>query len=184
MRFALNIRPAYRRAVVAVSILVSFLMFFYGAEKASAVWCYPEPSGTPYEATFCPEGANEGPPPGTGSPGGPCDSSSLFGLPTWYKYLETETVSNDLTGGNTCDVRLQGIGDVWLVVAAVIEILLRVAALIAVGFIIYGGVLYIISQSQPDKTKQALKTVINALIGLVISVAAAALVSFLAGSFN
>jgi hypothetical protein len=113
-----------------------------------------------------------------------CSQSSFFGLPTWYKYLETEKVQDNLTGGFTCNVKIEGIGDVWLVVAAIIDIMLRLAALLAVGFIIYGGVLYILSQSQPEKTKQALMTVINAVIGLVIAIIATGVITFVAGSFN
>lgn len=114
----------------------------------------------------------------------PCDTSTFFGLPAWYKYLNTEVAVDPLLGGETCDVELRGIEGVWLVVAAVIEIMLRVAAMVAVVFIIYGGVTYILSQSQPDKVSQALKTTINAVIGLIIAIAATALVSFIAGSFK
>lgn len=114
----------------------------------------------------------------------PCEPSVFFGLPAWYKYLETEKVPDPLTGGETCNVEMRGIEGTWLIIAAVIEIMLRLAAMVAVGFIIYGGVTYILSQSQPDKVKQALKTTINAVVGLVIAIIAAALVSFIAGSFK
>ena len=65
-----------------------------------------------------------------------------------------------------------------------IDLLLRLSALIAVGFIVFGGVTYTISQGQPDKTKEALRTIINALVGLAIAVVATAFVSFVAGRFN
>lgn len=114
-----------------------------------------------------------------------CGSSgTFFGLPQWHKYLQNkEQVNDPLTGGTSCNIKINGLNDIWLVGAAILEILLRVAALVAVGFIIYAGVLYIISQSQPDKVSMALKTAINAVIGLTISIAAAALVSFIAGRF-
>lgn len=115
--------------------------------------------------------------------GDKCASSSFLGLPTWYKYLDTEVTEDDVTGGRTCNVKFGGLNEVWFVAAAVLEILLRVAALISVIMIITAGVLYILSQSSPDKTQQALKTAINALVGLVISIAAAALVSFIASRF-
>lgn len=115
---------------------------------------------------------------------GPCDSTTFFGLPAWYKYLETEKIKDESAGGESCDIKIGGLSDTWLVVAAIIDILLRLAALIAVGFIIYGGVLYILSQSQPDKTKQAQATVINAVIGLIIAIIATAAVTFFAGKFK
>ncbi len=114
-----------------------------------------------------------------------CRSDKNFlSMPTWYKYLKSDQYTDPVDGQQSCHPKLEGISDVWKVVAAVIEILLRVASLIAIGFIVYGGILYTISQSSPDKTKQALKTIINALVGLVITIIATAVVSFIAGSFK
>lgn len=115
-----------------------------------------------------------------------CDDSAdndFLGFPKWYKYLGQQPVTDAVSGATICNAKLNGIQDVWLVVAAVIELLLRISALIAIGFIIYGGVSYVISQGVPDKTKKAQATIINALIGLVISIIATASVSFFAGRF-
>lgn len=124
---------------------------------------------------------------GSGSGGGittqqGCDGSGSFlGFPTWHRYLQHEQFNDPLISGVTsCNPVINSASDIWLIVAAVIEILLRVAALISVGFIVYGGALYIISQSQPDKVSQALKTTINAVIGLIIAISASAVVSFVA----
>jgi hypothetical protein len=114
----------------------------------------------------------------------PCQpGGSLLGLPTWYKYLDGQRVMDDSTGIEICQPVFDGANDIWKVVAAVLEVLLRVGSLIAIGFVVYGGVTYILSQGAPDKTKQALQTIINALVGLVISIIAAALVGFIAGRF-
>lgn len=114
----------------------------------------------------------------------PCQpGGSFLGLPTWYKYLEGQQVEDDATGASNCQPMLQGANDIWKVVAAVLEMLLRVASLVAIGFVVYGGVTYIISQGSPDKTKEALKTIISALVGLLISIIAAAVVGFIAGRF-
>lgn len=112
-----------------------------------------------------------------------CNQGSFFGLPVWYKYLDRQTRTDELTGAQVCDFTINGLSDIWLVVAAVIEILLRVSAMIAIGVIIYGGISYVISQGAPDKTKKATQTVLNAIIGLVLSVTAAAVVSYIAGQF-
>lgn len=101
--------------------------------------------------------------------------SSFLGFPTWYEYIKAP---------GTCTPQITALSDVWLIVAAVIEILLRIAALAAVGFVIYGGVQYLTSQGEPDKTSKALSTILNAVIGLAISVLAAILISFIAGSIN
>ena len=126
---------------------------------------------------------------------GPCTlkaSYGFLGFPTWYKYLDGARVSADSAGdtipvassNDTCEPQLNSITDTWRVVAAVIEMLIHISTLVAIGFIVYGGVTYTISQGQPDKTKQALRTIINALVGLVIAIVATALISFIAGSFK
>ena len=98
-------------------------------------------------------------------------------LPTWYEFLP----KNTSTG--TCQPALNSLSDIWLIVAAVVEILLRVAALVAIIFVIVGGVMDTTSQGSPDQTAKARTTIINALIGLLISVSASLLVGFLAASF-
>lgn len=113
-----------------------------------------------------------------------CDKgSAFFGFPKWYKYLEAVEFTDPVTNRVQCQPTIKGINEIWLIVAAVVEILLRVGALLAIGFIVYGGVTYVLSQGQPDKTKQSLKTIIDALVGLAISIIATALVTFVAGRF-
>lgn len=107
----------------------------------------------------------------------------FFGFPTWYKYLDGQIEHNDATDSDTCQPLLGSLNSVWAIVAAVIEILLRIAMLVAIGFVVFGGVSYVLSQGQPDKTKQALQTIINAIVGLVIGIVATALVNFIAGGF-
>lgn len=100
----------------------------------------------------------------------------LFGIPTWYKYLS----GVEETGGK-CAVSFNFPGDIMLIAAAIIEILLRIAALVAVGFVLYGGVQYIMSQGEPDRLTAARSTIINALIGLAIAVVSIAVVVYVAG---
>jgi hypothetical protein len=100
----------------------------------------------------------------------------FLGFPHWYKYLGG---IKDVNG--VCTPHLNGINDVWLVVAALIEILLRIAAILAFVMVIWGGVSYVTSQGEPDKTGQAKSTIVNALIGLAIAVMAASIVAFIAG---
>jgi hypothetical protein len=85
-----------------------------------------------------------------------CDANGFFGFPTWYKYLQHETLPGQETpfGSQTvCDVHFNSLSDIGPVLAAVIEILLRISALVAVGYVIYGGIKYITSQGEPDKLK-------------------------------
>ncbi len=101
--------------------------------------------------------------------------TTFLGLPKWYAYLPLNS---------DCSPKLTTLSDIWLIVAAITEILLRLAALVAVIMVVVGGVRYIVSQGDPNATKQALGTIINALIGLLLSVAAATIVAFIAGRFS
>lgn len=113
-----------------------------------------------------------------------CDGGGFFGLPKWYKYLSGQHYVDQVTQKPQCIPQLDGINSIWHIVAAVIELLIRLAALVAITFVVYGGITYTISQGNPDKTKQSLKTIINALIGLTITIIATAVVSYIAGRFS
>ncbi len=117
-----------------------------------------------------------------------CGGGNLLGFPSWYKYLPgTTEMAKDGSGvdiGTVCTPKIQSINDVWLIVAAVVEILLRVAALAAIALIVWGGIQFVMSQGEPDKAAKARSTVINAIVGLVIAVTATVLVSFVAGQFK
>lgn len=109
-----------------------------------------------------------------------CTPPTFFGLKPWYQYLETNRdceVINfkvlEQTGG------AGGRSDIMLIALAMVDNLLRIAGLVAIGFIIYGGILYITSQGSPEGTGKALSTIKNALIGLAISIIAIAIVTYL-----
>lgn len=113
--------------------------------------------------------------------GGPCKppgTSSFLGLPYWYSYLPGtwQSVGSKLV----CNPSLTHLSDIWLVVAAVIEILLRLAGIIAFVMIIIGGIRFIVSQGNPQQTKAARESMINAAIGLLIVTTAAFIVTFIA----
>ena len=57
-----------------------------------------------------------------------CSESTFLGMPTWHTYLDGDVVPDQLTGAEACNVQINGVGDTWLIVAAIIEIMLRVAA--------------------------------------------------------
>ena len=59
-----------------------------------------------------------------------------------------------------------------------------VAGLVAVAFIIYGGIKYVISQGDPGKTRSATQTIIYAVVGLIVVLMAAAITSLVTGSVS
>ncbi len=112
-----------------------------------------------------------------GKTGAECRGSggNVLDFPAWYEYLEL---------GDTCIPAINNINDIWLILAALIEILTRLGALFAVGFIIWGSIKMVTSQGSPDGIKAARDTITNAIIGLIVAIMATLVVSFIAGQFN
>lgn len=106
-----------------------------------------------------------------------CDPTggNFFALPHWYEYLSGQT--DALTG--KCTPIFNFPQDIWAVLLAFIDILLRVGGLLAVGYVVYGGFQYITSQGEPDRTASAKSTILNAVIGLAIVIIAITAVGFI-----
>jgi hypothetical protein len=102
-------------------------------------------------------------------------SGSFFDFPTWYKYLPA-TCTN--TGIQLTD-SFSLFDAIPLIALAILDILLRVAGMVAIFYVIYGGVLYVVSQGEPDKVATAKGTIINALAGMLIATFAIAIVAFI-----
>jgi len=128
---------------------------------------------------------------GTGSLASRC-SKPFLGLKPWFAYLPAEAFADGPGGGKTCDVtNFKLLGDdagtkshLLPVVLALADTLVRIAGLVAVGFVIAGGILLTTSQGEPEKTKRGRESIINALVGLVIAIVAAAVVSYVGGRLS
>jgi uncharacterized membrane protein len=108
-------------------------------------------------------------------------TGDFLGFPAWYKYLKLEPVAGKCTP--MVDTS-QGFKGYIPILVAVVEILLRLAGLIAVGFVVRGAFKYILSQGNPEDIKVARQIIINAVIGVVISIIASAIVSFFGKSLT
>jgi hypothetical protein len=93
----------------------------------------------------------------------------FLGFPAWNRGLP-----KDMKGQSPAKL-------VWTVALNVIDMALRVAAIIAIGFIIYGGFRYLTSRGNPDKASAGQDTILKAVIGLVICILASVVVSFAVG---
>lgn len=107
---------------------------------------------------------------------------SFLTFPTWYRGLDEKK-------GADCEIKsptaVGGIRPfIITIIANVIEIALQLVAYISVGFIIYGGYLYMIGTGTADKMVSARKTILNAIIGLVISFFSIAIVNLVAGNIK
>jgi hypothetical protein len=106
-----------------------------------------------------------------------CGDSTFLGIPAWHAGLD----KTEDPGGNSCTVVLTDVDNIWQIVLNIADILLRLSIYFAVGFIIYGGVLFVLSQGSPDKIAAAKTTILNAVIGLVLAVTATAIVGYVGG---
>jgi len=103
-------------------------------------------------------------------------NDSILGIPSWHAKLEKSPFPE-------CAPQLDDLDNIWLIVLGIADILIRLSIYFAIGFIIYGGVQFVISQGVPDKVAAAKKTILNAVIGLALAVTATAIVSYAAGLF-
>jgi hypothetical protein len=121
-------------------------------------------------------------------------NATFFGLPVWYKYLAA-TPESSTDGGSGCDFSSIfetqtptgtkfSFENIVLVGLAILDMLLILAGIVAIVFVIFGGIQYMLSQGEPERTKGAQSTILNALIGLVIAIAASALINFIGNSFG
>jgi hypothetical protein len=111
--------------------------------------------------------------------------NTFFGLTPWYQYM-----SDEFKPG-TCQVKCFNLfnqsinndcgnskSDLPRVLLAVIDDLLRIAALVALTFVMVSALRFATSQGEPDKSTQAQDALVNALIGLAVAVVAIGFVSF------
>lgn len=110
-------------------------------------------------------------------------------IPKWYKYLPYKSINSKCTV--SIDLNSQGQGGRNIGVSqllpiglAVIEMLLAVVGVVSVVFVMIGGFHYITSQGEPENTKSAQNTIVNALIGGTIAIVATAVVTFIGGKFR
>lgn len=123
------------------------------------------------------------------------EDNSILGIPTWYKYLDGEEVEiRDIKDATKIRTICQPVfepepgqaiptKDLLLVVAAILDILIRIAGVAAFIFLLYGGFMYLTSSGEAENTKKAGQTLLNAAIGLAIAISATAIVNFVARSF-
>jgi hypothetical protein len=118
--------------------------------------------------------------------GAGCTEHTFFGLLPWYHYLKRSTWDDPTTGTHesVCVIQFDplppsGRSDILLVLLVIIDDLLRVAGLVAIGFVIWGGVLYMTSQGNPEQTQKGQHTIQNALLGLVFCIMSIAVASFI-----
>jgi len=106
----------------------------------------------------------------------------LLTFPAWYKGLQnpdpdcTIRSPTELAGGYQ-----EMIATILLNVT---EIILQAVGYVSVAFIIVGGFKYITSAGSPDGMTKSRKTIINAVVGLIISIFSVAIVNLISGAIT
>jgi len=107
-------------------------------------------------------------------------AKEFFTLKPWFAYLPDENFDGNcqIVDFNIFPAE-DNPSDVVPVVLAIVDNLVRIAALVAVAFVVVGGAKYVTSQGEPEGTKSAKDSIINAMIGLVVAIVAASVVAFI-----
>jgi hypothetical protein len=72
-------------------------------------------------------------------------------------------------------------GFIWRIALNVIEIVLSIVGILAFFFMLYGGFQFLTGGNNPSQIESARKTIINAAIGVIISIGAVAIVNLIFG---
>lgn len=100
-------------------------------------------------------------------------NSGFLGFPAWYR---------GLTDAN-CNI-ISPKGDklpefFWTIALNIVEIALVAVGYISAFLLLWGGFVFLTSQGKPENAARARMTMLNAVIGLLISIAAVFSVSFI-----
>lgn len=104
-------------------------------------------------------------------------NTTLLTFPAWYRGVVDDScnIKSPTDSGGLPTF-------IWTIGLNIIEIMLQLVGYIAVGFIIVGGFKYLTSTGSADDIAKAKKTILNAVIGLVISIFSVAIVNIVAGA--
>lgn len=104
-----------------------------------------------------------------------CGDARFLTMPAWYRNVAKQE-------DGSCNVSVEAAGGlepfIWTVAFNIVEIMLHMVAYISIGFIIYGGFKYMISAGNESGISGAKKTIMNAVIGLLISIMSIGMVNF------
>lgn len=110
-----------------------------------------------------------------------CADSNFFELPRWCKYFDPSTTTSAELNDNP--------EKLWLIGAAVLEILLYVGGIVSFAYLLVAAFRLVVSNGdpggngRPSAIAKLRTSIVNAFIGLTIVTMARALVSFIASTF-
>lgn len=114
--------------------------------------------------------------------GGNCGAKAPLGFRAWYEGLctgnkETDSILYPKNDPADPESDNEIVRFVWTIILNVLFDLMLVVGYLAMGFIIYGGYLYIMSQGDPARLAKGKRTLTAAIIGTVIAMVASVAVN-------
>ncbi|MDR3298132.1 MAG: pilin [Candidatus Nomurabacteria bacterium] len=107
-----------------------------------------------------------------------CDDSFL-GFRPWYYGITKDPDCTlkvpGVNGGN--DIELSVF--IWAIILNALSILFGIVGYLAIGFLIYGGFMYVMARGDPSRIAKGKNTVIRAIIGLIICILASLISSLI-----
>lgn len=85
---------------------------------------------------------------------------------------------------NDANVKIPGVNANSTVLGNIFNVVLALAGAIAVAFIVWAGIQYVLSRGEPAKIKQAKDTILYALIGIVVVMLSFVIVNYIVGQFK
>ena len=156
------------KKIIVYSVAIAGSIVVLSGAPAFAV--SPSTSTTPQSGT-----SNSG-------AGANCETNpSIF--PRWYDGLcKDGKITQPKPKANTTVGTQEALGGFVAVIALnIVKMLLYIVGYVSLGFIIYGGVKYITSGDNSAGIAAGKKTIINAVIGLIISILSVGIVTFIVG---
>lgn len=108
--------------------------------------------------------------------GGDCGKGTVLGFRPWYAGL-CDKEKNEIKAPDKDDDGSDLVRFIWTIVLNVVFDLTLAVGYLAIGFVVYGGFMVMISQGDPSKLAKGKKTLTSAVIGTVIAMAASVAVN-------
>jgi len=103
----------------------------------------------------------------------------FLGLPNWFRGI-VKVEKEKCIIVSPAEINPESPADfIWRIVLNVIEMGLFAVGYIALFFVLYGGFQFLTGGSNPSQTEKARKTILNAVIGLAISMASIGIVNLI-----
>ena len=83
-----------------------------------------------------------------------------------------------------CQNKDKGEGQVNGIIKTIVEVLLTAVGAISIIMIVIGGIMFALSSGDAQKAAKARSTILYAVVGLIVSVFASAIVNFVFDGFN